>query len=201
MVGRIVVVTNPFEAELVRRELVRAGREVVLLDPEEATATACVSDSPALIVVGLPTEPGSVDAAKSLCRAVRATPRGAAIPVLLIGPLRDLADATLAGGDDFLPRPVDPTLLMEKAGAFLGTLRLRRPTAPPPPVVPTHDEAFWWDSDGGEPGAGAAKAARGSTVEVLESPAGANATDGSGAVALSGPLPEPVAPAPPQDLP
>jgi two-component system, sensor histidine kinase and response regulator len=63
----------------------------------------------------------------SVCRTLRALPGGADVPVLFLTALRDIDTfdrAMLAGGDDFLTKPVRPTELVTRVRAALQIRRL-----------------------------------------------------------------------------
>ena len=100
--------------------LSRAGFKVLLADSGPAALAAAVSAKPDAVVsdVNMPGGDGL-----TLCSALRANPRTAKIPVLLMSGLnkdeQDQLDGLGRGADDYLIKPFSGQYLVAKVGALL----------------------------------------------------------------------------------
>lgn len=119
----LVVDDNEGNRVLAREALEDEGYRVVLADGGQAGIDAYEKDRPDCILLDV-RMPG-IDGLE-VCRRIRATPRGAHTPIVFVTALRDVDvfdEALLAGGDDFLTKPVRPT---ELALRVQTALKLRR---------------------------------------------------------------------------
>lgn len=119
----LVVDDNPANRALAEATLTDEGYRVLLaesgaegLDVFAAQLVDCV-----LLDVRMPGDDGF-----AVCKALRATEKGARVPVLFFTALRDVETfdrAAKAGGDDFLTKPIRPTELVARVQT---ALELRR---------------------------------------------------------------------------
>lgn len=120
----LVVDDNAANRALVQATLEDEGYAVFLASSgEEALSLFEAHDPDCLLLdVRMPGMDGL-----TLCRRVRALPRGADVPVVFLTALRDVDtfdEARAAGGDDFLTKPVRPAELLVRVEAALKLRRL-----------------------------------------------------------------------------
>jgi DNA-binding response OmpR family regulator len=139
----IVVEDDADIAELLRHYLQRAGHVVEHLTSGSAVM-ASLKASPADLVIldlMLPGMDGLV-----VCRAIRADPQTAAIPIIMLtarGEESDRVSGLELGADDYVTKPFSPRELVARVAA-----RLRRPhTAPETPATVLRYEAITIDTD------------------------------------------------------
>ena len=119
----LVVDDNEGNRALAREALEDEGYRVVLADGGRTGIEAFEREQPDCILLDV--RMPEIDGLE-VCRRIRATPRGAHTPIVFVTALRDVDvfdEALLAGGDDFLTKPVRPT---ELALRVQTALKLRR---------------------------------------------------------------------------
>ncbi|MEK6720590.1 MAG: response regulator [Chloroflexota bacterium] len=118
----LLVATDPAAAGAMSKLLTGLGHTVTpQADP--AAAVASVAEHQLVIIDVASTEPTGVD----VCRAIRATPALASVPVLCVSPADDIEERIRfleAGADDVIPRPFDNRELEARVEALM--LRFRR---------------------------------------------------------------------------
>jgi two-component system, cell cycle response regulator DivK len=118
--GRVLVVEdNPRNLKLVRDVLDHSGYEVVAADTGEEGVRLAAETAPDLILMDLQL-PG-IDGAEAL-RRIRATPRGARVPVLAVTAFAMDADrdrALHSGFDGYLQKPLSMRDLVRQVGDLL----------------------------------------------------------------------------------
>lgn len=105
-----------------RRILAPLGHEIVTASDGEQAARALAKEAPpdlAILDVVMP-EPNGFE----LCRSLKADPRTQTMPVFLLTSMTREADrfwGLKQGADEYLTKPIDAPLLVEKVRARLGT--------------------------------------------------------------------------------
>jgi signal transduction histidine kinase len=121
----LVVDDNETNRLLAQQTLEDEGYRVVLASGGADGIAAFESEAPDCIIldVRMPEVDGF-----TVCKKIRALPGGEATPVLFFTALRDVETfdrALVAGGDDFLTKPVRPTELVVRVQAALKLRRMR----------------------------------------------------------------------------
>jgi DNA-binding response OmpR family regulator/HPt (histidine-containing phosphotransfer) domain-containing protein len=119
----LAVDDDPIVLALLDAALRRAGHELVPCSEAGAFWSALEASRPDLVVLDL--QLGEVDGT-DLCRALRADPRWRALPVLFLTAAtggREIAELFAAGGDDYVPKPVDAAELSARIGGRLERTR------------------------------------------------------------------------------
>jgi DNA-binding response OmpR family regulator len=130
---RILVVEDDRDiAELVERYLQKAGFAVELLSSGREALGALADRPPDLLVLDLMLPGvGGLD----ICRAARANPRTAGIPIIMLTARADESERIVgleSGADDYIPKPFSPNELVARVRALLR--RAGRPPATAGPV-------------------------------------------------------------------
>jgi len=125
----LIVEDDPDIADLIRHYLEKAGHRVDRLGSGGAVLPRLQRDLPDLIILDLmlPELDGLM-----VCQALRAEPRTAAIPIIMLTARGDEADRVAGlelGADDYVTKPFSPKELSARVTALLR--RLQRGTAPP----------------------------------------------------------------------
>lgn len=120
----LVVDDNAENRAFVRAALEDEGYEVILAANGEEALRRFVADPPACVLldVRMPDMDGF-----TVCGRIRALPNGSETPVIFVTALRDVDTfdaAQLAGGDDFLTKPVRPTELAVRVQTAVRLSRL-----------------------------------------------------------------------------
>jgi two-component system sensor histidine kinase/response regulator len=121
----LVVEDSPSQAEMLRADLDDAGYEVTVAYRGEE-ALAVLEDADVGVVISDVVMPGMDGYA--LCQAVKADPRSANVPVVLLTSLSDPLDVVRgleAGADNFLRKPYDRQQLLSRIQSILYTRELR----------------------------------------------------------------------------
>jgi ActR/RegA family two-component response regulator len=135
---RILIVDNDeaIARALVRRLTTRGYAAHAVTDTDRGLA-AFQEDSPELLIVGL-TLPN--ESAGRLCRSVRARPRGALVPILMLGTgdetIRTPGEAIAAGADHYFRKPEGIDGLLDKIATFIGPGRREAVASAPPATRP-----------------------------------------------------------------
>ena len=119
----LLVEDDPDQRSIVSAHLRRAGHTVVEIDSGDRAVAAARETAPtlALLDLDLPGMDGH-----SICRAFKADPALASIPIVFLSAERDLQDRMIGlalGADDFLLKPLDPTELLVRLHRIAGRLR------------------------------------------------------------------------------
>jgi class 3 adenylate cyclase/CheY-like chemotaxis protein len=124
--GRILVVDdNAANRDLLGRRLTRAGYDV--MEAEGGVAALALLEQGTFDLVLLDLIMPDISGYEVLCR-LKAQPATKDIPVIMISALDDLDSIVRcieAGAVDYLPKPIDPTLLYARIGSTLENKRLR----------------------------------------------------------------------------
>ena len=132
----LVVDDDPKIRQLVRTYLVREGYDVALAGDGRAALEAIARERPALVVLDLmlPELDG-----RAVIRAVRADPREATTPILILSARGSVADRIAGledGADDYLPKPFSPAELVLRVNAILRRAATDEPIGPGAPARP-----------------------------------------------------------------
>jgi DNA-binding response OmpR family regulator len=102
----------------------RAGHQVTAVPHGAAVVRVTAAAVPDLLLLGLPEWQGL-----DTCRTLRADPRTAAIPIILLSAALypDAAAATHAGADDYVTKPFDNSDLVTRARGLLPPHGIRAP--------------------------------------------------------------------------
>lgn len=123
----MVVDDDPIMRLLVGELLVRAGHRVLRAASAADALAALEAESPALFVLDY--RMPDIDGAE-LARRLRATPRFASAPILMLTAADSASDVEVvlaAGADSYMGKPIAAPSLLERVGALLGLGRLRAP--------------------------------------------------------------------------
>lgn len=117
---RILVVEDDEDiAGLMAHQLERSGYETNLLHTGRDVVETLRTDRPDLLLLDLML-PGQ--SGLEICRAIRADPRIAAIPVIMVTAKTEESDRVVGlelGGDDYITKPFSPKELVARVGAVL----------------------------------------------------------------------------------
>ena len=109
---------SPTAVTLLRRILAPLGHQIVVAsDGDEAARAALARPDLIILDVVMPKQNGF-----ELCRQIKANPSTAAIPVFMITSMTREPDrywGLRQGADEYIGKPVDPELLVEKVRARL----------------------------------------------------------------------------------
>ena len=110
---------SPTAVTLLRRILSPLGHSIVVASDGDEAARAVVDGRPDLIIldVVMPKQNGF-----ELCRTIKSNPATASIPIFLVTSMTREPDrfwGLRQGADEYLPKPVDPEILVEKVRARL----------------------------------------------------------------------------------
>ncbi len=122
----LIVEDSPSQAELLRADLEDANYEVYVANSGEQALQALAERLFSLVISDV-VMPGM--SGYDLCRAVKANPRLASIPVMLLTSLPDPLDVVHgleAGADNFLRKPYDPDHLVARVQSILFNQELRK---------------------------------------------------------------------------
>ena len=128
----LVVEDDPDIAGLLQHHLSRAGFDVEVLESGHAVVPAARQRQPALVLLDLML-PG-LDGFE-ICRALRADPRTAAVPVIMLTARAEESDRIMGlelGADDYITKPFSPQEVVARVRALL---RRAQRHAPPPVLV------------------------------------------------------------------
>lgn len=115
----LIAEDDPDIRELIMFRLIAAGHEVTAVEDGQAALDALALSVPSLAVLDV-MMPGlsGVD----VCRALRARPETADLPILLLTARSQEADVQAgfrAGADDYVPKPFSPRELISRIDALL----------------------------------------------------------------------------------
>ncbi|HEX7086727.1 MAG TPA: response regulator transcription factor [Vicinamibacterales bacterium] len=125
----LVVEDDPDIAALLRLHLSRAGFEIAMLDAGDAVVQAVRDRQPALVLLDLML-PG-LDGFE-VCRALRADPRTAGVPIIMLTARAEESDRVMGlelGADDYVTKPFSPKEVVARVRALLR--RTQRKASPP----------------------------------------------------------------------
>jgi DNA-binding response OmpR family regulator len=110
---------SPTAVAVLRRMLAPLGHAILVANDGEEAARAVVDEKPDLVILDIvmPKQNGF-----ELCRAIKANPKTASIPVFLVTSMAREPDrywGLRQGADEYLPKPVDEKTLVEKVRARL----------------------------------------------------------------------------------
>jgi two-component system, OmpR family, alkaline phosphatase synthesis response regulator PhoP len=125
----LIIEDDPDIAELVAHYLQRAGYETATVASGTDAVAHVRRESPELVLLDimLPGQNGL-----EICRAMRADPGTAAIPIIMVtarGDETDRVSGLELGADDYITKPFSPKELVARVGALLRRLRRGAPAA------------------------------------------------------------------------
>jgi len=115
----LIVEDSPTQAEALRRVLATAGYEVIVAQDGEDGWSRVLDSAPHIVVsdISMPRMDGF-----ELCRRIRSSKATESLPVILLTGLTDVWDVIHGlnvGADNYVTKPYDPELLLERIAATL----------------------------------------------------------------------------------
>jgi twitching motility two-component system response regulator PilH len=115
----LIAEDSPTSVELLRRALAPLGHQIVVAQDGEETQAKLCSERPDLVILDIIMPKGN---GFQLCRAIRSDPTLQRIPIIVVTSMNRESDrywGLKQGADEYLVKPVDPSVLVEKVRAYL----------------------------------------------------------------------------------